>query len=280
MADKLAKDVTYAELAVLMAANDGEGALRTGEKLILTFNTVHYLTDGLVAHALDELSASAIATGETEHLILTATSPNTLDKRVQSIEYPNDIIHYDWNPANWMDNINFVTGETPTLISGFKGVITYREDTIQNNSAGFDFRNCKNRLWSIEQAEWSDTPGTYDAGSWVQVTVETPAEGENPATVEYVIYYSLSAAIATDVPSTESSVWRRIFSFSSYSEGNTDLYLSTNSSYGLDICEEYVLPIIDSTDYLDFTVFGNQYNQVKNTHVSKNIVDIEMLLNQ
>jgi hypothetical protein len=195
-------------------------------------------------------------TGDEETLILTATSVNTFDTVVQSVEYPNDIIHYDWNFLNWIDNVNFVSlGEGTPLISDFKGVITYREDTLQKNKTGFDFRTCLNRMWSIAQAEWVD--GTYNEGDFVQVT------GDGT-----VIYKALTGIVEGD-SIIDATKWKWIWDI-------TDPYWSHSSMAGVTLSGVYV-PILDPSDYEDRMVFDGDYLDYLNNTVEVGVIDLVAL---
>jgi hypothetical protein len=83
-----------------------------------TFAAENGLLSTITALPILQVSTGVPAevTGATETLILTATSPNTLAKEVSSVEFPNDKLEYDWNPANWDDNVNFseLVDGTPT----------------------------------------------------------------------------------------------------------------------------------------------------------------------
>jgi hypothetical protein len=205
--------------------------------------------------------------GPVEPLIVRAISENQLAPQAFSADYPEDIIHYDWNPLNFLNDAAFagacdvrdvvltgtngtlelsagwpvqvtgvasfsndipqtyadfvedyaadflaenivvevavnddgetvlrfrvtsllafigegvggnpLTGDlvidgatTPTLspavVPGFRGVITFRYDTRNDNYAGFDWRNCRFRRWRVSGTEWSSQ--VYVAGSIV-----------------------------------------------------------------------------------------------------------------
>lgn len=150
--------VTYAELVALIQAS----GLETGLQYELTFQTKHYILD----YNGSLLAGSPTNIGSVEHLILIASSANTFDVIVKSIEYPQDIIYYDWNPANWLNDIAFSIDQT-NIIDGFKGVITHREDTELQNAVGFDFRNVKSRRWKPNHATYSDAT-TYIDGDFVK----------------------------------------------------------------------------------------------------------------
>lgn len=106
----------------------------------------------------------SVITGTPEHLILTATSVNTFDKRVQSVEYPGDIIEY-LIPFDFGGEI--LVGfqqlyDTDHFIEGYTGTITRRGDSL-GNILNWDIRNVKYRLWNITQTAW-DFETTYNAG--------------------------------------------------------------------------------------------------------------------
>jgi len=96
----LQEDITYAALLAKKVA----GTLAKGQQ--------YKMTDYKTLNA-----------GVVETLILTATSINTFDVRVQSVGFPKDVLEYDINGAG----------------AGGSGLITYRKDDL-NNSACYDFR--------------------------------------------------------------------------------------------------------------------------------------------
>jgi len=96
----LQEDITYAALLAKKVA----GTLAKGQQ--------YKITDYKTLNA-----------GVVETLVLTATSVNTFDVRVQSVEFPKDILEYDINGAG----------------AGGSGLITYRKDDL-NNSVYYDFR--------------------------------------------------------------------------------------------------------------------------------------------
>ena len=130
-------DTTYSDLVTTISSNE----LVPGTFYRITdFNTRHYILDGQVTD-----SSGDTITGTVESLIVLATSENTISTEAYSEQFPTDMIRYDWNPANWLTDTGFSVGGT--IISGFKGVITYRHDTINNVSAHYDWRNVKFRRW-------------------------------------------------------------------------------------------------------------------------------------
>ena len=150
--------VTYEELVALqLAAGFTPGAFY----LLTDFATKHYFTDG-------STTLTDINTGATEQLILFATAPSVLDSRVYSPTYPQDVIHYDWNPDNWLADYSF-SSDQATIVPGWKGIITYRWDTRQDNSCYYDFRNVKFRRWAVAPGAW-DAESTYLPGEWCSLS--------------------------------------------------------------------------------------------------------------
>ena len=232
-------EVTYAELAALITANEGGGALEPGLSYEITdFATVYYQItkeDGDYVNVMDGV-VPVIKTGETEHLIVMATSPNTLDKRAKSIEYPNDIIHYDWNPVNWSNNLNFaIEGE---IVEGFKGVIHFRRDTLLNNQTNHDYRNVVNRLYNVTQPTWA--AGVYNEGDFV---VYDDGDGD-------AIYYA-DSAITTEEPSVDAE-WIKVCSLPD------DPYVSFDLQYW--VVGDYTIPILDAEDFEDRQWLGEGCN--------------------
>jgi hypothetical protein len=112
--------------------------------------------------------------GTTEELIVTANDNYNLDKFARSAEYPQDIIYYDWNPNNWLYDPAFSNysdyrngyAKNQNVVSGFKGVINFRHDTLNDNYMGYDFRNVKYRRWSTNTDSWvNNIP--YGVGKYV-----------------------------------------------------------------------------------------------------------------
>ena len=203
---------------------------------------------------------AAEVTGLTEPLIVTAISTNQLATEAQSELFPGDKIEYDWNLANWIHNTNFI--ETiemiPTIpIAGFKGVITYREDTTQDNSANHDFRNAKNRLWSIAQPEWVN--GSYPVDSLVSYI--------NIGTGINAIYSAKSEIFQNEEPSL-SPKWRFLWSV------KETVYWSCSSTEGMAVDNNVYIPVVDPLDFIDIGIFGNHYSQVFKAHYAKVLPDV------
>jgi len=145
-------DVTYTELTTLISTS---GLTAGGLYRITDFNTRHYIVDGDLNRYFGEGNE---VTGELEPLIVQAISTNNIDKEAKSTLYPQDIIYYDWNPNNWLNDLSFADAENEetahTIISGFTGIIYFRHDTLLDNYMGYDFRNCKFRRWKIQADDY------------------------------------------------------------------------------------------------------------------------------
>lgn len=147
------QSVTYAQLVALIAA-DG---LTPGKRyLISDFETRFYKLDGSLPIAGSETG------GGVEGIIVTASTANTLSAVAESIVHPGDILYYDWNPANYIsDPFYSLSG---TIVPGWKGVITRRIDTVNNNNCTFDFRAMLYREFAVTERAYN--AGTvYNVGS-------------------------------------------------------------------------------------------------------------------
>ncbi|MEA2036988.1 MAG: hypothetical protein U9O94_05740, partial [Nanoarchaeota archaeon] len=82
--------------------------------------------------------SNVVMTGNSERILFTPTSNETFDESVQSLDYPTDIIHLDF------DNDLCEDGTTSR-----HGLITYRRDIIQELSTYYDWRNIKFRRYDI-----------------------------------------------------------------------------------------------------------------------------------
>jgi hypothetical protein len=183
-------EVTYDELVTLINSN----LLNPGLQYLITdFNTRHYIVD---ANSTRYTGSTNEITGINEPLIVTATSTNTIDKEAKSSLYPQDIIYYDWNIENWLNDISFANAEQ--IISGFTGVITFRQDTLLDNYMGYDFRNVKFRRWETL------TP-TWDPGTIYNKNYHTNYQG--------YIYISLSGNTNQE-PNSNSDYWVQLLDLS------------------------------------------------------------------
>jgi len=129
------------------------GTLIPGSKILITdYQTVHYIQfsgtgpggiGGEIPHA-----------GTPEQLLVTVTSPSSISPMAESLSYPQDIIHY---VPDVMDG--FYDGLNSS--NGGKGVITYREDTLNQVARDYDWRNVVFWRWETSVGNgnyWSVQP--------------------------------------------------------------------------------------------------------------------------
>jgi hypothetical protein len=158
---KEAINVTYDELVNLTNTS----ALKPQSCYRITdYRTVHNIMD-------TNNMAVGINVGESEPIIVTAISKNKLSTLAISEQYPQDIIHYDWDFNNWLydysfGNCYFDEGGNPhpssNPVSDFKGVIFFRHDTLLDNYVGYDFRNVKFRRWVYSEDGYTKLIQQYD----------------------------------------------------------------------------------------------------------------------
>lgn len=229
----LQEDITYAELAAAIGASELIPGLRYR---ITDYVTIHYMVDGGGSQSI-----SNINTGSTEPLIVTAISSSKLDCVAKSELYPKDIIHYDWNPSNWVTDVYFAAAST--IITGFKGVIYFRHDTIQNNKVSFDFRAVKHR-------RYKHLGVAYNAG--------TTYGKYGVCTNAGLLYISKSAGNIGNAVSNE-AYW-------------LELDLLEDSEY---ICSTTTtsLPQGDATTYIDYLTFqplgSSNYSYFRNNTIER-----------
>lgn len=137
-------DIAYADLVIAIA---GSALVKGALYKITDYKTVH----NILYSSPNEVNTTA----PVEELIVIATGLDSISSEVYSLDYPNDIIKYDVTGGDTRD-ISFFDSGTP--IAGLTGIITYREDTVQNIKTYYDFRNIKFRRWKF------DLP-TYNAGT-------------------------------------------------------------------------------------------------------------------
>ena len=141
-------NITYAELLILI---NSSGLTPFSYYIMTDFATTYWMLDGRG----NECNGGIPAVGNNEPLILFATSTFTIDPKVYSVLYHDDIIEYDWDYTKFQDDDAFVN------IPNFKGVIEYRKEVINNNSAGWDIREVKFRRWESTAPLW-DSGTTYN----------------------------------------------------------------------------------------------------------------------
>ena len=148
-------NITYAELA---AAID-DAALEPGHYYLLTdFATSHYIQYTDSSH--DGTGGDEVVnTAPVEPLLLLATDSHTLDLEARSVNFPQDIIHYQVAVAD--RNYEYAA-------SVGKGCIIKRIDTLTGNSRDYDFRAVKFRRWETAPENEIFTSYLYVAGSAYQ----------------------------------------------------------------------------------------------------------------
>lgn len=232
--------VTYNELVTLINSS----SLNPGLQYKITdFRTRHYIVDA------DNNRYSGVGneiTGVLEPLLVTATSSNTIDKEAKSELYPMDIIYYDWNPSHWLNDLSFADADisSSVIISGFTGVIIYRNDTLLDNIVGYDFRNVKFRRWKTQTNNWNSGV-TYNKSDIVNYNS--------------FIYQSISLSTNINVqPDSNTNIWINLLSLTNNEYWNVSSISSNN--------------ILSSNIYSDFKTFsedsGNTYeSSCRSNHI-------------
>lgn len=235
-----ATDVTYAELVALIGASE---LVPGGVYRITDFATKHFIVDSDGTQYTD-----TIVTGSTEALIVVAVSTSALAPDACSALYPQDVLTYDWNPANRQNDLAFTDQVSGDPVTGFKGVITFRWDTRQNNSAGFDWRHCKARRWAIDSSmAWS--AGTYSQGQLV--------------THNDLLYCAIVDG-TTEQPGNGFE-WTQVLDLGD----NTHWLNSPSGQFGL---------TADVADYADYTLFAGGYTTLHaDNHFAPKPIDADPL---
>ena len=249
-------NITYADLASAITAK----TLIPGARYLITdFKTTHYFSDG------NTTLLDAINTAATEPLIVTATKTDDLNKLAISTVYPQDIIYYDWNPDNWKNDCSFSNclsaepGEE-TIITGFKGVIYYRKDTINNNTASFDFRGVKFRRWSILNAPaWSDAV-TYAKNDFVNYN--------------NILYISSVDSNLNNIPTANSYAWIGLVDY--VNEDSKYLAWYTDVAYTDGV---FIYNHVKTDTYADFNVFDPLTSKDNYIYVNKTTSNSTILFN-
>lgn len=150
-------NITYTELVAAIGANE----LVPGSLYCITdFQTVHYMNDGN-SGVIEVAGEKVINTGPIEPIIVLALSSNSLSRIAHSELYPQDVLWYDWNPANWVYELTVGSMEN-VIVPGWKGIIYQREDTALAVTVGCDFRHVKNRRWKLSASQGGSA---YSAGT-------------------------------------------------------------------------------------------------------------------
>lgn len=232
----LQEDILYAALVVKINA----GTLVKGQQYKITdYATKHYIVDAAGTQYLD-----SIITGVNEALVVCAISANEISKLAYSVLHPEDIIHYDWNPANWLDDKSFADlSGAPAIVTGFKGVIYFRHDTLLDNYTGYDFRNCKFRRWKTNVAAWG-SGSTYSKNDFTNYSG--------------FIYFSIQDSNINHQPDTANTFWIRLLDLS-----KTEYYLNNPTN-------QNGIPS-DNASFIDVKTFAEGigsavYSNVVSTH--------------
>jgi hypothetical protein len=151
------QSVTYAELMALL----GAGTLVPGKQYLLTdFQSRWFMVDNGVAIAGSEQS------GVVEPLILTAVHGTRLATEAYSTLHRGDVVYYDpVAAAPYLTDQFYSIGGV--IISGWKGVITRRVDTLNRVDCPFDWRNLTFRRWAVNPPAW-DSATAYVVGNFVK----------------------------------------------------------------------------------------------------------------
>jgi hypothetical protein len=232
-AGTMVTDILYADLATAIAGDD---LVPLAWYRITDFSTKHWIISSDPAEYFTD-DDNDVITGANEPLLVQAISTGALGTTCLSETYPADILRYDWDPANWTTDPSIYEPSEMGLVSGFKGVITYRHDTISDNSAYYDWRNAKTRRWAAIAPAWS--AGSYDAGSLV--------------TVGNYIYY---AVVTTSGQPPASHDWSILVSIT----GTLGVYWGA-ASWGISI-----IPC-DPDDHIDILTFPADLSDVKRNHL-------------
>ena len=230
--------IAYGDLIVLQTGS----LLEPGQQYKITdFATKHRILDG-------NSVTTDYNTGVNEPLILTATSSNTFDKQVYSPLHPFDIIYYDITGGDTRDIAFFDEG---VAITGLKGVIYYRKDTIQNVETWYDFRNVKFRRWLVSAKTWI-SGGTY--------TLRDVYEFNN------VLYKCIKGHTGlTDTPDVDTTNWIKWLD-------KTQNWSWTTNKRQFNIGNVSLTNLIMS-DPIDVYTFGDYYNWVNDVEIGKIYLD-------
>ena len=249
-------NITYADLTSAITAK----TLIPGARYLITdFRTIHYFSDG------NTTLLDAINTATTEPLIVTATKIDDLNKLAISTVYPQDIIYYDWNPDNWKNDCSFSNclsaepGEE-TIITGFKGVIYYRKDTINNNTASFDFRGVKFRRCSILNAPaWCDAV-TYAINDFVNHN--------------NILYISSVDNNLNNIPTANSYKWVGLVDYVDENSKYLAWYTDVANTDGV-----FIYNHVKTDTYADFNVFDPLTSKDNYIYVNKTTSNSTILFN-
>jgi hypothetical protein len=137
-------EMTYAELFSLVENNE----LIIGRRYCITdFETIYR----------QPISNEIKVADSGESLIVTAISENSFAKQVQSLQFPNDEIEYEFTSTTQWNVVS--TPYNPAEIES-KGQIVYRKDE-NGNECGYDFRTIKFRRWATNYDAQTELYSNY-----------------------------------------------------------------------------------------------------------------------
>ncbi|MCA0235459.1 MAG: tail fiber protein [Bacteroidetes bacterium] len=237
------QSLTYEELFDLLDNED----LTPGKQYLITDFAARWFMLNLTTPI-----AASEQTGVTEPLLVTALTSSTLLKQCRSALYPTDILEYNPLPGEYIANpgggdymYDSFYADFATIISGFKGVISRRIDTVDNVDAPFDWRNLTFRRWAVNPAAWSNATA-YSVNNAVQ-------DGN--------ILYVCIQANTNKTPASEPTYWQPLLS----ANLSTDPYWSNSSTnfYFTRGGSSLFCPVTSS--YQDYKAFGGY--KVKNVKI-------------
>ena len=233
--------ISYSELSASITT----GSLQPGiyYKLI-DYQTIHNILDY-------DITTGDLNSGSIEPLFILATSTNSLASQVYSQIYPQDIIHYDWTGGDNRD-IAFFNGSNMPL-DDLKGVITYREDTTQNVSTFYDFRNIKFRRWEVNAIPWTAS-AAYTYSNLYKST-------NNKI---YICKYDHSGSVI--LPHNDSLHWLQWLDITS----NTKFWSWTSNKNQLYIGNCLPNNLTGFVSHSDYLTFGDYYNWVQDVEIGLN----------
>jgi len=212
--------------------------LTPGESYAFDFQTKHIITGTNELHI-----------GDTEKIVLTAATTNKFFKNALSLDFPSDIIGFDF------DNNVCEDGITPRL-----GKIISRRD-INNNETPFDFRNVVHRRYDFDAPIW-DGSKKYIFGELARLgnkiyrwaappVLDEISNGGSPNT-------TFGWLLFIDLDKLPYPFWTKDFNYSSNSE---------NPGYFNPI------GVTAGTSYKDFYTFGNSNGEEKSEWFNNIIID-------
>lgn len=166
---ELVIDVTYSEL---------ESLVNTSQlKPYFYYRITDYATTGYI------IGTTNTFVGDTEPIVVQATSTNTISNNAKSDVYPEDVISYTMDTSftstpisGYSDSAFWGPGPSYSLVPNFKGRITYRLEPARNIAADFDWRNWTFRMYKINAPVWTPVVGaaltegglvTYNGYVWM-----------------------------------------------------------------------------------------------------------------